>query len=167
MLDSNSFDHIYDNKLTENVRKAVDDEKIKLFATDVQEQEIDKIGDTSRKLGIKQMAEKMQVTFLGTSAAAVGLDKMGKRGFNGSRVGMSKVVGNDDAQLLAALIKVNIKHPLKNEADLLTFYTAIKENMDFLATANTADFEKPLERFKIERGTKLELKSNEDIVGFL
>jgi hypothetical protein len=132
MLDSNSFDYIYDSKLTENVRKAVDDGKIELFATDEQEQEIEKIGDNARKLGIKQMAEKMQATFLGTSAAAVGLDKLGKRGFNGSRVGMSKVVSDDDAKLLGALKKVNIKHPLKNEADLLTIYTAIKENMDFL-----------------------------------
>jgi hypothetical protein len=52
------------------------------------------------------------------------------------------------------LTKVNNKHPLKNTADLLIIYTAIKENMEFLVTANTNDFEKPLELFKKERGTK-------------
>jgi hypothetical protein len=78
------------------------------------------------------MAEKIQATFLGTSAAAVALDKLGESGFNGSRVGMSKVVSDDDAKLLGALKKISIKHPRKNEADLLTIYTAIKENMDFL-----------------------------------
>jgi hypothetical protein len=72
MLDSNSFDYIYDYKLADNVRKAVDDGKIKLFATHVQQQEIEKIGDYTRKLVIKQMAEKMQVTFMETSAAAWG-----------------------------------------------------------------------------------------------
>jgi hypothetical protein len=108
MLDSNSFDYIYDNKLTDNIREAVDNGKIKLFATNVQQQEIEKIGDNARKLGIERMANMMQVTFMEISASVVGPDKPCKKGFNGSRVGMAKVVSHDDVQLLEALKKVNI-----------------------------------------------------------
>jgi hypothetical protein len=151
MLDTNAFDYIYDIKLIDKVQKAVDNGKIKLFATDAQYQEIEKIRESTRKQGLKNMAEKLQVAFLATSAAVVGLDKPGKKGLNGSKVGMAKVVSDNDAQLLEALTKVNSKHPLKNTADLLIIYTAIKENMDFLVTANTDDFEKPLELFKKKR----------------
>lgn len=103
------FDYIYDNKLTDNVRRAIDEGKIKPFATDVQKQEIEKITENTRKRGIKQMAQKIQVTFLETSACMVGLDRPGRKGFNGSKVGMAKVVSDNDAQLLAVLTKTNIK----------------------------------------------------------
>jgi hypothetical protein len=132
----------------------------------VQKQEIEKIAENTRKRGIKQMAQKIQVTFLETSACMVGLDR-GRKGFNGSKVGMAKVVSDNDAQLLAVLTKTNIKRPLKNKADLLICYTAIKENMDFLVTANAKDFENVLELFKLDRGTKLQLKSNKDIKDLL
>jgi hypothetical protein len=56
-------------------------EKIKLFATDAKNQEIEKIGDNARRLAIKQMAERIQDTFLATSAAVVGPNKLGKKGF--------------------------------------------------------------------------------------
>jgi hypothetical protein len=56
-----------------------------------------------------------------------------------------------------------MKHPLKNKADLLTIHTAIKEDMDFLITGNIDHFKKPLELFKAESGTKLQLKNNTDL----
>jgi hypothetical protein len=43
----------------------------------------------------------------------VGLDKPGKKGFNGSRVGMAKVVSDNDAHLLEVLTKVNSNTHLK------------------------------------------------------
>jgi hypothetical protein len=52
--------------------------------------------------------------------------------------------------------------PHKNRADLLTFYTAIKEDMDFLVTEKIDDFEKPLKLFKMERGTQLQLRNITD-----
>jgi hypothetical protein len=116
---------------------------------------------------LEETSEQIKVTFLETSAAVVGLDKPSRKGFDGSRVGMAKVVSDDDVQLLESLIKLKSKHPLKNWADLLIIYTAIKENMDFLVTANRDDFEKPLELFKKEKSTRLELRSNRDIVDFL
>jgi hypothetical protein len=162
MMDTNAFDFIYDKNLTNRVRNAVDNGKLQLFATDVQKQEIEKISSIVRKQGLKQMAEKIRVMFIETSAAVVALDKPGKKGFNGSRVGMARVVSEDDAQLLETLTKANSKHPLKNKADLLTFYTAIKENMDHLITANMDDYVIPLEFFKIQRDTKVQVIDNKD-----
>jgi predicted nucleic acid-binding protein len=162
MLDTNTFDYIYDNGLTNKVQKAIDDEKLQLFATDVQKQEIEKVSNNARKQGIKQTAEGIRVKFMGTSAMIVALDQQGKKGYNGSRVG-SRIASEEDTQLLETLKKVDMKHPLKNSADLLIFYTAIKENMDYLVTDNTDDFGKPLELFKVERGTKLQIIHNIDL----
>lgn len=162
MLDTNTFDHIYDNRLTNKVQNAVDNGKLQLFATDVQKQEIEGIPNNSRKQGIKQAMGEIQIQFIEASAAIVALDQQPRKGFRGSRVGEARVVSEEDSQLLETLTKVNIKHPLKNRADLLIFYTAIKENMDYLVTGNTNDFKKPLELFKIERGTKLQVKNNTD-----
>jgi hypothetical protein len=118
-----------------------------LFATDVQKQEIEGIPNSTRRQGIKRIAEEMQIRFIKTSTAVVALDQQSKKGFRGSRVGEARVVSDDDSQLLETLTKVNIKHPLKNTADLLIFYTAVKENMDYLVTGNTDDFKKPLGTF--------------------
>jgi hypothetical protein len=167
MMDTNTFDHIYDNALTDKVLNAVDNGKLQLFTTDVQRQEIEKISNSTRKQGIKQMAEKIRVSFEETSGAVAGLDKPGERGFNGSRVGWMRVISDKDAQLLERLTKINKKNPLKNKADLLTFYTAYERKMDYLITRNIEDFVKPLELFKIERGTKLELRSNKDFEKWL
>lgn len=162
MLDSNSFDYIYENKLADRFQKAVNDGKVRLFATDVQEQELEKISNDTRKQGIKQMAKEVHVTFIETSAMVAGLDRPGTKGFNGSRANWSRAVSREDAQLLEQL-KDNSKNPLKNTADLLTFYTAYERNMDYLITANIHDFKKLLEFFKTKRGTKLQLIDNTDI----
>jgi hypothetical protein len=79
--DTNALDHIYDNKLTDKVLTAVDDGKIKLFATDAKNQEIEKIGDNARRLAIKQMAERIQDTFLATSAAVGWSEQTGEERF--------------------------------------------------------------------------------------
>jgi hypothetical protein len=167
MLDSNTFDYIYDNGLTNKVQKAVDDGKLELFATDVQQQEIEKISNGARKQGIKQTAEGIRARFIETSAMVIGLDQPGKRGFDGSRIGHARIASEEDIQLLEALKKVDIKHPLKNSADLLIFHTAIKQNMDYLITGNTDDFEKPLELFRRERYSKLQVVHNTDLATLL
>jgi hypothetical protein len=160
MLDTNTFDHIYDNDLTKKVQNATDNGKLLLFATDIQKQEIEGTPIETRKQGIKQAVEEIRIKFIETAAAVVALDQQCKKGFHGSRVGEARVVSEDDRQLLEALTKVNIKYLLKNKADLLIFYTAVKENMDYLVTGNTQDFKKPLELFKIERDTKVQVINN-------
>ena len=133
-----------------------------MFATDVQEQEIKEIPYDIRKQGIKQTAEKIRVKFMETSAMIVALDQKCEKGFRGSRVDGTRIASDEDGQLLKTLSKFSAKCLFKNQADLLIFYTAIKENMDFLVTRNIDDFKKPLELFKVERGTKLQIKDNKD-----
>jgi hypothetical protein len=84
------------------------------------------------------------------------------KSYNGSRVVCARVASEEDIHLLGILTKVNMIRPLKNRVDLLTFYTAIKEDMDFLVTENIDDFEKPLKLFKMEKGTKLQLRNITD-----
>lgn len=43
MLDTNVFDYIYDKNLKDKARNAVDNGKLELFASNVQQQEIEKI----------------------------------------------------------------------------------------------------------------------------
>lgn len=163
MLDTNVFDYIYDKNLKDKARNAVDNGKLELFASDVQQQEIENISDDTKKQGIKQMVEELRIEFIPTSAAVVALDKPGKKGYNGSRVDWARVAGDADIKLLEKLERINMKHPLKNKADLLTIHTAIKEDMDFLITGNIDHLKKPLELFKAESGTELQLKNNADL----
>jgi hypothetical protein len=76
------------------------------------------------------------------------------------KLARARIISENDRQLLEALTKINIKHLLKNKADLLIFYTAVKENMDYLVAGNMQDFKKPLELFKIERDTKVQVINN-------
>jgi rRNA-processing protein FCF1 len=156
MLDSNAFDYIHDNKLTDKVRKAVNDGKVKLFTTDVQKQEIEKISNSTRKQGLTQTSEEIQVIFIATSGAVLGSDQEGKSGFGGSRVDQSRVIGDREAQLAETITRRGIRRQLKNSADVLTLFTAIKENMDCLVT-NDADFEKSLNVLKMEIDTELRI----------
>lgn len=162
MLDTNTFDYIYDNGLTNMVRNLVARGKLQLFATDVQEQEIDMIPNDKRKEDLKQTIREIGVKIIGTSAATVAPSQQSKKGFHGSRVDEARAAGANDVELLNMLVKSNIKHVLKNEADLLIFFTALKEDMDYLVTGDTDDFNNPLELFRMKRGTKLQIKDNTD-----
>jgi hypothetical protein len=164
-LDTNTFDYIYDKAgLTNKVQKAVDNGKIKLFATDVQKQEIEGIkNNEERKQGIQQVIKEIRVEFIETSAAVVALDQQCEKGFPGSKVDSARIVSDEDGELLETVSKLSTECLFKNQADLLIFYTAIKENMDYVVTGNTAHFKKPLERFKMERGTKLQIKNRKRV----
>jgi len=176
MLDTNTFDYIYGKAgLTNKVQKAVDNGKIKLFATDVQKQEIEGIkNNEERKQGIQQVVKEIRVEFIETSAAVVALDQQCEKGFLGSKVDSARIVSDEDGELLGKLSsdedgelletvsKLSTECLFKNPADLLIFYTAIKENMDYVVTGNSAHFKKPLERFKMERGTKLQIKNRKE-----
>jgi rRNA-processing protein FCF1 len=160
MLDSNTFDYIYNSGLTNRVQNAVDNGKLQLFATDVQEQEIEKISNDTRKQVIRQTAEKIRVAFIETWGMVVGPDQPSNRGFGGSRVDHFRIPSDQDVQLFKILEQVNMQHPLKNSGDILILYTAIKENMDYLVTEDKR-FKKSLELFKIKRNTKVQIIDNE------
>jgi hypothetical protein len=141
--------------LTEKVRKAVDDGKVQLFATDVQQQEIERFSNNARKQQLKQTTEKIRVKFIETSGGVVALDEY-QKGFIGSRVDWAKTIDDKEAQLLETIARNGIKSPLKNYADVLTLFTAIKENMDYIVTDDKG-FEKSLKLFKMEIATKLQI----------
>jgi hypothetical protein len=161
-LDSNTFDHIYVEDLTNKVQNAIKNGKLQLFATDVQEQEIEAISDNTKK----QKIGEIPVRFIDTSDVVGALDQL-QKGFSGSRVDKSKVISDEDKRLLKKLKEIKNElqpksiDPLKDVGDVLTLFTAIEENMDFIVT-NDADFKRFLERFKIERGTILQLKNHEE-----
>jgi hypothetical protein len=71
MLDTNAFDYIIYNELTNKVQSAVDNGKLQLFATDVQRQEIDAIPNSARKQAIEQITKVLRIEFLPTSGAVV------------------------------------------------------------------------------------------------
>ena len=168
-MDTNTFDYIYDKAgLTNKVQKAVDNGKIKLFATDVQKQEIEGIkNNEERKQGIQQVIKEIRVEFIETSAAVIALDQQCEKGFPGSKVDSARIVSDEDGELLETVSKLSTECLFKNQADLLIFYKAIKENMDYVVTGNTAHFKKPLERFEMERGTKLQIKNRKEFAKLL
>jgi hypothetical protein len=161
MFDSNTFDYIYNNDLTNRVQKAVGNGSLQLFATDVQEQEIDGILDETKK----RIIGKLPVRFIATSTAVAALNQP-QTGLSGSRVDKSKVISDEDKKLLKKLKEIKNElqpksvDPLKDIGDILTLFTAIEENMDFIVT-NDADFKRFLERFKKGRDTKIQIMDHE------
>jgi hypothetical protein len=161
MLDTNAFDYIYDSKLTVKVREAVDDGRVRLFASDAQSQEIERFSNSTRKRGLKQTAKKIRVTYIETSGAIAALDQECEDGFRGSRVEWAKVIDCREKKLLEKIIHMGMRRLLKNSSDVLTLFTAIKENIGCLVT-NDGGFEKSLRVLKKELDTELQIISHED-----
>jgi hypothetical protein len=73
--------------LADKVRKAVDNGKVQLFATNVQKQELERFSKEARKQArkrvLKQRAVKIRVTFISTSAGVLALDQENVKGFRG------------------------------------------------------------------------------------
>ena len=96
----------------------------------------------------------------------VGSDRPTKKGFGGSRINHCRILDDQDVQLLEELRQVNMQNPLKNSGDILTLYTAIKENIDYLVTKDTR-FKKSLELFKVKKDTMLQVIDHEGFKGLL
>jgi hypothetical protein len=152
MLDTNTFDYIYENDIIDKIKSSVLKEKLQLFATHIQIDEIQKPSDDTKKERIKKGIENVHVKIISTFATVVGigLEKCSKHGFIGFKVGRQIHLPSlqDDTVLFKDLKKVNIKNPLKNTADLIILYTAVIEKMDFLATDNINHFRKGLKVIK-------------------
>ena len=116
-MDTNTFDYSYDKAgLTNKVQKAVDNGKIKSFATDVQKQEIEGIkNNEERKQGIQQVIKEIRVEFIETSAAVVALDQQCEKGFPGSKVDSARIVSDEDGELLETVSKLSTECLFKNQ----------------------------------------------------
>jgi hypothetical protein len=167
-LDNNAFDYIHDNNLTDKARKVVDGGKVRLLATDVQKQESENLPNNKqeRQQQLIETSQKIGAEFIETSGAVVALDQECKDGFRGSRVNWARVIDDWEKQLLEAITHMSMQRPLKNCADVLTLFTAVKENMDYLVT-NDGEFEKSLKVLKMDIDTKLQIMGFEDFRGLL
>jgi hypothetical protein len=165
MLDTNTFYYIYDNGLIDKIKTSASKRNLKLFATHIQLDEIQKSGDDTRKEAIMliKAIENLHVKIIPTCATVVDIEKeYSRHGFIGSKVGQTRLPKQqEDIGLLEDLKKVNSKNPLKNTSDLIILYTAVIENMDFLVTHNIDDFKKGLV-FKENKNMNLQLINNHE-----
>jgi hypothetical protein len=157
MLDSDILHYVIHNSTAmEKLKAATQTGNISTYITQVQLDEIAKNPNTHVKTQILRAIQEIPIVRVPTSAVSVATDQISKHGFIGSKVGDTARVGDDnDMRLLERCKKSGSKNPVKNNADLLIFYTAYKENMDYVITENIRDFKKCIEVFKSVKSTKL------------
>ena len=152
MLDTNILDYIYDNDLSAYVDYFAQKGHVSLYVTNIQLDEIHEIPckDIVKKLRqceITKMAHDMHVLTIHTSIGVVGSDdsitdyKSSKRkpGFKGSRVGHSSKVADLEESQIEELKKLQGTKSGRNligkyTADNVILFTAMMEDMDYVAT---------------------------------
>jgi hypothetical protein len=165
MLDTNTLDYIYTNK-TRVVPKLKNFYKkhINLYITFVQQDEINKIRDISKKSCINKIISIVGIKRVFTSSTIIGTNKPRKYGFIDSNIDMYELVVDDtDVDILEKLQKPTLSNPMSNTADLLILYTAVKKKMDYLITDNTSDFEPMLQKMSKFIPNYLKVKKNYDL----
>lgn len=142
MLDTNTLDYIYDNKINlvpklRNLAKKY----IHLYITHIQQDEVNKMTDNYKKSCINKIISNIGIRRILTSSAIIGIDEPSKHGFISSNIGMYEFVDDIDLPFLEKLQRYTASNPMGNTADLIILYTAIKKKMHYLITDNTSDFE--------------------------
>ena len=164
MLDANAFDFIFDNDshLVPKLEASVNSNKLSLYMTHIQLDEIEKIKNTDKRKRIKEIIKLIKIQNIPTSSAVVGIDSPSKHGFIGSKINMAKIMDDNDADILKKFQR-NITNPMGDSADLSILYTAIKENMNYLVT-NDIRLEKLLKKISEEIPNTLEIKPNSSLL---
>lgn len=163
MLDTNTLYYIYTNKARlvpklKNFYKKY----INLYITYVQQDEINKIRDISKKSCINKIISIIGIKRVLTANTIIGTDKPTKYGFIGSKIDMYELVDYTDVDILEKL-KKSTSNPMSNTADLSILYTAVKKKMDYLITDNTSDFEPMLQKISKFIPNDLQVKKNCDL----
>jgi hypothetical protein len=163
MLDTNTLYYIYTNK-TRLVPKLKNFYKkyINLYITYVQQDEINKIRDLSKKSCINKIISIIGIKRVLTANIIIGTDKPAKYGFIGSKIDMYELVDYTDVDILEKLQK-STSNSMSNTADLSILYTAVKKKMDYLITDNTSDFEPMLQKISKFIPNDLQVKKNCDL----
>ena len=137
MLDTNTLDYIYDNKinLVSKLRNLAK-KHIHLYITHIQQDEINKMTDNYKKSCINKIISNIGIRRILTSSAIIGINEPSKHGFIGSNIGigMYEFVDDIDLPILEKLHKYTISNPMGNASDLSIIYTAIKKKMNYLIT---------------------------------
>lgn len=164
MLDTNTLDYIYANN-TRLVPKLKNFSKkhIHLYITHVQQDEINKISNISKRSCINKIISIIGIKRVLTASTTIGNGtSTSKHGFMDSQIDMYKLVDDNDLDILEKL-KSTTSNPMSNTADLSILYTAVKKKMDYLITDNTSDFESILQKINKFIPTYLQLKKNRDL----
>jgi hypothetical protein len=104
---------------------------------------------------ICKLISDVYIKIIPTNGAIAGTDQPSRKGFIASRFDMAYFTSEKEASLLKKM-KINIKSPMKNSADILILYTAIKQRIDYLIT-DDKDIKKILDSFKQDIITGLQV----------
>jgi rRNA-processing protein FCF1 len=168
MLDTNTLDYIYTHqKLLVSNLKSFSKKHIHLYITHVQQDEINKIKDISKKSCINKIISIIGIKRVLTASTVIDIDELSKSGFIGSSVGMSELEDDTDLHVLKKLQKhTPSSNPMGNTADLSILYSAVKKKMDYLITDDTSDFEPMLKEMSKFIPNYLQLRKNSDLNSF-
>jgi hypothetical protein len=75
MLDTNTFDYIYDNGLIYKIKASIPKRSLEFFATHIQIDEIQKSSNDAKKKAIRKAIENLHVKIIPTCATVVGIEK--------------------------------------------------------------------------------------------
>jgi hypothetical protein len=141
MLDTNTLDYIYDEKikLVPKLRNLAK-KQIHLYITNIQQDEINKMTDNNKKNCINKIISNIGIRRILTSSALRGITEPSKPELIGSNISIYEFVHDIDLPILEKLHKYTGSNPIGNAADLSILYTAIKKKMHYLITDNTSDF---------------------------
>lgn len=165
MLDTNTLDYIYTNN-TQLVPKLKNFSKkyIHLYITHIQQDEINKIRNISKRSCINKIISIIGIKRIFTASTIIGTSKStNKHGFMGSPIDMYELIDDIDLDILKKFQKSSTSNPMSNTADLSILYTAVKKKMDYLITDNTSDFEFMLQKISKFIPNHLQLRKNHDL----
>ena len=162
MLDTNILDYIYTHQKLVSKLKSFSKKHIHLYITQVQQDEINKMKDITKKSRINKIISIIGIKRVLTASTVISIDES-KRGFIGSSIGLSELIDVIDLHVLEKLQKYTPSNRMKNTADLSILYTAVKKKMDYLITDNTSDFEPMLKEMSKFIPNYLQLRKNSDL----
>jgi hypothetical protein len=159
MLDTNTLDYIYFNKI-QLVPKLKDFSKkhINLYITHIQQDEINNIKDISKKDCITKIISSIKIKRVLAVSTIIDIDKQSKQLIG--PMDIYKLVDESDLHILKKLRKQPFPNNMGKKADLLILYAAIKKKMDYLITDNTYDFEPILKEMSKFIPNYLQIKKN-------
>jgi flagellar biosynthesis protein FlhB len=165
MLDTNTLDYIYMNNIHLVPKlKNFSKKHIHLYITHVQQEEINKIRNTSKRNCINKIISIIGIKRIFTTSTIVDTNKStNKHGFMGSSIDIYELVDDSNLDILKKFQQSITSNPSSNMADLSILYTAIKKKMDYLITDNTSDFESMLQKMSIFIPNYLQLRRNCDL----
>lgn len=161
MLDTNTLDYIYFNKI-HLVPKLKDFSKkhINLYITHIQQDEINNIKDSSKKDCITKIISSIKIKRVLAVSTIIDIDKQSKHTLIEPMLDIYKLGDESDLHILKKLRKQPFSNNMGKTADLLIIYAAIKKKMDYLITDNTYDFEPILKEMSKFIPNYLQVKKN-------